>query len=237
LPVVLFENIFGKRSKSMETQLVVTEDGSHSIYLPELDEHYHSTHGAIQESRHVFINAGLRSVCLGISKVEVLEIGFGTGLNAFLTYLESHTFPAHINYTTLEPFPVSRDIIRQLNYPELLEAENEKAVFKKMHQLPFGQAESFNEKFSLLKMHSRVQDAELLQKYHLVYFDAFAPRVQPEMWTEDIFSSLHECLVPGGALVTYCAKGEVKRTLRNIGFEVETLPGPPGKREMIRAAR
>jgi tRNA U34 5-methylaminomethyl-2-thiouridine-forming methyltransferase MnmC len=221
----------------MEKQLVVTEDGSHSIYIPELDEHYHSIHGAIQESKHVFIHAGLRSVCLGISKVEVLEIGMGTGLNAFLTYLESHSFPAHINYTTIEPYPVSKEIVKQLNYAELLEAENEKEIFKKMHRMPFDTAEAFSPKFTFMKKQRQVQDGELLQKYHLIYFDAFAPSAQPELWTEAVFRKLYDCLVAGGAIVTYCAKGEVKRTLKNIGFEVETLPGPPGKREMVRAAR
>lgn len=221
----------------MDKQLVVTEDGSHSIYLPELDEHYHSRHGAIQESKHVFISAGLRSVCPGLSKAEVLEIGMGTGLNAFLTWLESKELGNDICYTTLEPFPVSKEIVKQLNYPELLEAEDQKEIFKKIHKLPFDQVESFNGKFTFLKRCETVQDAELLQKYHLIYFDAFGPRVQPEMWTEEVFRKLYECLVPGGALVTYCAKGEVKRTLKTIGFEVETLPGPPGKREMVRAAR
>lgn len=221
----------------MDINIVTTSDGSHSLYIPELDEHYHSVHGAIQESKHVFIHAGLGSVCLGISKVEVLEIGLGTGLNAFLTYLESSTFPATINYTSLEPFPVSKEIVKQLNYTELLDAEKEKDVFKKIHQQSFNETAAFSDKFTFTKKNVKVQDVELLQKYHLVYFDAFAPRVQPEMWSEEVFRKLYECLVPGGALVTYCAKGEVKRTLRNIGFEVETLPGPPGKREMIRAAR
>lgn len=221
----------------MEKQLVVTEDGSHSIYIPELDEHYHSVHGAVQESKHVFINAGLRSVCLGISKVEVLEIGMGTGLNAFLTYLESHSFPAEISYTTLEPFPVAKEIVKQLNYPELLGAEKQKDVFNKMHRMPFDTAETFSPKFTFMKRQQKVQDAGLLQKYHLIYFDAFAPSAQPELWTEDVFRRLFDCLVAGGALVTYCAKGEVKRTMKNIGFEVETLPGPPGKREMVRAAK
>jgi tRNA U34 5-methylaminomethyl-2-thiouridine-forming methyltransferase MnmC len=221
----------------MDINIVTTSDGSHSLYIPELDEHYHSVHGAIQESRHVFINAGLRSVCLGISRVEVLEVGMGTGLNAFLTYLESKTFPEKIHYTTLEPLPLEDDIVQQLNYPSLLEAEDEKHVFEKMHKLSFGQEEEFSPKFTFTRLKKKVQDADLLQKYHIVYFDAFAPRVQPELWTEEVFRKLYEFLVTGGALVTYCAKGEVKRILRNIGFEVETLPGPPGKREMIRATK
>lgn len=226
-----------QESRDMQKQLVVTEDGSHSIYLPELDEHYHSRHGAIQESKHVFINAGLRTICPGISKAEILEIGMGTGLNAFLTWLESKELANDISYTALEPFPVSREMASQLNYPGLLEAEEDKTIFSKIHQLPFGQEERFSGKFTFIKNELKVQEAELQQQYHVIYFDAFGPRVQPEMWTEDVFKKLYEALLPGGALVTYCAKGEVKRTLRAVGFEVETLPGPPGKREMVRAAR
>lgn len=221
----------------MQKQLVVTEDGSHSIYLPELDEHYHSKHGAIQESRHVFINAGLRTICPGISKAEVLEVGMGTGLNAFLTWLESKEMSTNVHYTALEPFPVSKEIVTQLNYPGLLEAEEEKSIFSRLHQLPFGREEHFSDKFTFIKKEVTVQEVELQQRYHVIYFDAFGPRVQPEMWTEDVFGKLYESLLPGGALVTYCAKGEVKRTLRAVGFEVETLPGPPGKREMVRASK
>jgi tRNA U34 5-methylaminomethyl-2-thiouridine-forming methyltransferase MnmC len=226
-----------EKAQDMDKQLVVTEDGSHSIYLPELDEHYHSRHGAIQESKHVFISAGLRFICPGLSKAEVLEIGLGTGLNAFLTWLESKNFSNDISYTALEPFPVSKALVEQLNYPELLEAEADKRIFEKIHKLPFDREEQFSDKFTFLKKCLTVQEAELQQKYHLVYFDAFGPRVQPDMWTEEVFRKLYDCLLPGGAAVTYCAKGEVKRVLKTIGFEVETLPGPPGKREMIRAAR
>lgn len=217
----------------MPVNIITTSDGSHSLYNTELDEHYHSVHGAIQESMHVFIQAGLRSLP-SIGNINILEIGFGTGLNAFLTFLESRGFPGVISYTAIEPFPLGTDIVSSLNYAALLDAD-EKHVLEKMHSAEHGAGEKYHERFNFIKVHDRIQDAVLNEHYDLVYFDAFGPRVQPEMWSSDVFWKLHSMMKDGAMLVTYCAKGEVKRTLKGAGFRVETLPGPPGKREMVRA--
>lgn len=219
----------------MPVNLITTSDGSHSLYNTELGEHYHSVHGAIRESMHVFIHAGLRSLPF-TGNINILEIGFGTGLNAFLTFLESRAFPGVIGYTAIEPFPLGTDIVNSLNYAALLDAD-EKHVLEKMHKAVPGAREEYHERFSFLKLHDRVEDAALDERYDLVYFDAFGPRVQPEIWSSSIFDKVYGVMNAGGMLVTYCAKGEVKRTLKGAGFRVETLPGPPGKREMVRAVK
>ncbi len=217
----------------MELRLVHTADGSHSIYLPELNEHYHSVHGAIQESKHVFIHAGFHAI--HHNPLHILEIGLGTGLNALLTLLENKNQPRLVNYTSLEKYPLTPEVYSTLNYPQLLHGGS--VEFLKIHETPWEKVQLINDWFSIIKHHVSVQQWQPKQYYHLIYFDAFAPEKQPDMWTEEIFLKLFECLVPAGILVTYCAKGIVKRRLKCCGFEVQTLPGPPGKREMIRAIK
>ncbi len=224
-------------------EIITTEDGSNSIYLPEIDETYHSSHGAIQESQHIFINLGLFETTK--SKIKILEVGFGTGLNAYLTAIQSSN---HIEYTTFELFPLKFETIKTLNYDLRLKASKE--LFLNLHQASWGNTCSINSKFELLKMQADfskynlnnltnlnpdgVGDEEL---FDLVYFDAFSPEKQPELWTLEIFSKIYNQCSDGAILTTYCAKGQVRRNLQNAGFKVERLPGPPGKREVLRARK
>lgn len=225
--------------------IIKTADGSHSLFVEELNEHYHSIHGAIQESKHVFIDAGLKPFISGstdwyakeIAPLAILEIGLGTGLNAMLTYIETQPSDINIHYTAIEAYPVSADLIGQLNYMELLNAQKLQAVYSKIHACEWGIPVALSNQFNIFKIKNTLQEAVLENSYHLIYFDAFAPGVQPEMWTEEIFAKLYAVVESGGCLVTYCAKGEVKRTLKRVGFTVESLPGPPGKREMVRAKK
>jgi tRNA U34 5-methylaminomethyl-2-thiouridine-forming methyltransferase MnmC len=217
-----------------ELRLILTADGSHSIYNTVLDEHYHSTHGAIQESRHVFIEAGLRPLAFAGQTIRILEIGFGTGLNCLLSLSEAKKQGLKMEYTSLEPFPLSHGMVAALNYTSLLEASQTESAFTKMHSLEEGRVE-LSAAFTLIRSRNTLHDFEPDGKYGLIYFDAFAPAIQPELWTEEMFRKLYACLIPGGVLVTYCAKGVVKRAMKQAGFLIERLPGPPGKREMTRA--
>lgn len=225
--------------------IIKTADGSHSLFVEELNEHYHSIHGAIQESKHVFIDAGLKpfgsrsttSYAEGKAPLAILEIGLGTGLNAILTYIETQQSDIKIHYTAIEAYPVSTDLIDRLNYVELLDAQNLQPVYTAIHACEWGMPVELSDQFTILKIKNTLQDTVLENSYHIIYFDAFGPGVQPEMWTEEIFAKLYAVFESGGCLVTYCAKGEVKRTLKRVGFTVESLPGPPGKREMVRAIK
>lgn len=214
----------------------ITADGSHTLYVESLDETYHSTHGAIQEALHVFIDAGLNY--FDKTELNVLEIGFGTGLNAFLTLLESQRKNIKVNYTGIEAFPLDDDIVDQLNYTsELNLNEVEKELFKKLHKVEWECYQKITEKFNLNKTKVELDHFKTAERFDIIYFDAFGPRVQPKMWTNTVFEKMYNCLSDGGALVTYCAKGTVKRGLKAVGFEVESLLGPPGKREMTRAVK
>ncbi|HEX8516947.1 MAG TPA: tRNA (5-methylaminomethyl-2-thiouridine)(34)-methyltransferase MnmD [Bacteroidia bacterium] len=227
----------------MEQKIITTTDGSHSIFLPGLNEHYHSTHGAIQESLHVFIEAGLKkALSENISSVfHILEVGMGTGLNVLLSFLETKEINMSINYVSLEAFPIDDEIIRQLNYPAILGSTLQypvKEIFENIHSCEWGKEFKLSDNFTLTKIKNTLQEEALPQpQFDLIYYDAFGPPVQPEMWTEEIFTKLYGSLNPGGSLVTYCAKGEVKRILKRTGFMVKPLPGPPGKREMVRAVK
>lgn len=218
----------------MMQRLIVTSDGSHTIYIPGLDEHYHSVHGAIQESEHVFINAGLRS-CAGDS-LKILEIGFGTGLNALLTALETEKSRRKIMYTSIEKYPLDIDMLNSLNYGKIL-GEESRRLFMDIHAAPWGDRIRITDHFTLEKTEGDLTEMEIPDSYDLVYFDAFGPGKQPEMWTRDVFSKISAATLPGAVFVTYSAKGDVKRNLRATGFEVRLLPGPPGKRQIIRAVK
>ena len=219
----------------MDVELVVTGDGSHSLYVPALKEHYHSTFGAISESKHVFIEAGLSGFKDG-SSIEVFEVGFGTGLNAFLTLIEAGKRDLTVRYTAAEPYPPERSILRMLNYPEITNHGRNIPGLEILHDLPSGIMGKVTPYFSLKKVQEKLEDLALpMQAFDLVCFDAFGPDVQPELWTEEIFRKLAMAMKPGGVLVTYSAKGSVRRALKSAGFRVEKLPGPPGKREMTRA--
>ncbi|MDQ3072088.1 MAG: tRNA (5-methylaminomethyl-2-thiouridine)(34)-methyltransferase MnmD [Bacteroidota bacterium] len=225
------------RADTGTPQIIISEDGSHTLYLPECDETYHSRHGAIQESKHVFIEAGLKEISLHKKNVNLLEIGFGTGLNALLSYLATQEFDVRLHYLSLEPYPLTIETINLLNYPGLLGGNDVKFIFQRMHNTPWDEAVLVSGDFILEKRKIQLQAFETQIKFDLVYYDAFAPRVQPEVWTEKIFTKTFGMMSEEGVLVTYCAKGNVRRAMISSGFKVEKLNGPPGKREMLRARK
>ena len=221
-----------------ERLLVATADGSHSLYLPTVDEHYHSSHGALLEALHVFVGNGFGvAATLQRNSLRVLEVGFGTGLNALLTWQGSRCARLAVAYTAIEPYPLDDELVARLNYPEQLAVTTARAMFEAIHRCTWGSEQQLDEHFSLRKCHCSFRQFEPQGQYDLVYHDAFSPAVQPEMWTRDVFAKLAGCMSFGAVLVTYCAKGEVRRHLRSVGLAVEKLPGPPGKREMTRARR
>jgi len=218
--------------KNNPIELRTSKDGSHTLYVKALDEHYHSVNGAIQESLHVFIQAGLSKVTA--SEINVLEFGFGTGLNVFLTRIFSENIVVY--YHSMEKYPVDKDVFKKLNYGESYNGKF-KQFFNLIHATEWNRDVSIDDNFILHKQQCDFKSVKLTQKYNLIYFDAFAPEVQPNLWTRDIFQKAFDALLPGGILTTYCAKGVVRRTMQEVGFKVERLPGPPGKREMIRASK
>ncbi len=218
-------------------RLVETRDGSHTLLHEEYGVTFHSRYGAIQESRHVFLEAGLHPRALEKKELFVLEVGFGTGLNAFLTYLDAETHGWRIHYVAVEAHPLSLDLAHQLNYAQQLDRPEWQDRFLQLHRAPWNEVLALSPAFQLEKIQARLEELRFPPRFDVVFFDAFAPGAQPELWEEPIFRMLYEALLPGGVLSTYCAKGAVKRILRAVGFEVEALPGPPGKREMTRALK
>jgi tRNA U34 5-methylaminomethyl-2-thiouridine-forming methyltransferase MnmC len=220
----------------MIPELITTADGSFTLYNSEIDEHYHSVYGAIMESRHVYIKAGFDFVAERNLHMNILEVGFGTGLNALLTSIEALRREVKVNYIGVEAHPLSCSIIGKLNYPSLLHEPKAKGFFDEMHSTPWNFPAYIHDGFILNKIHAKIEEVGLQpQQYNLVYFDAFAPDKQPDIWLPEIFSKIYQCLITNGVLVTYSSKGTVKQALREAGFEVERLPGPEGKRHMIRA--
>ncbi len=219
----------------MKRKIIVTADGSTTIHLPDWDEQYHSKHGAIQEAFHVFIKNGL--ALFSGTEIAILEIGFGTGLNSFITFLEAPKFNLKVDYVGVEAYPVATEEIEQLNYITSLNADEFRGVFNEMHQQDWGIINTFSPKFNLTKRKQFINEINDNNTFDLIYFDAFGARVQPELWTETIFKKMYIALKNGGVLVTYSAKGCVRRAMQSVGFSVERLPGPPGKREMLRATK
>lgn len=215
-------------------KIIITEDGSSSIYLPAFDEHYHSVHGALQESKHVFMKMGWEPVAEKQDEISILEIGFGTGLNAMLVLEEVQKYPEKtVRYTSLEAYPVSNTDAAQLNY-----FGTNRELFLSLHEAEWENNFSPIENFTLLKKKIALEGYQPKEnQFDLVFFDAFSPRVQPELWTADIFRKMYSSMKPGGKLVTYCSKGEVRRSMVAAGLTVEKLPGPKGKREMVRAEK
>ena len=219
----------------MKREIVITADGSTTIHLPDWNEQYHSKHGAIQEAYHVFIKRGLEAVLN--SNVSILEIGFGTGLNCFITLLEAVKNNLNINYVGIEAYPVIDTEIQQLNYVSELKSGNSKALFDTIHSVTWEEKHQLGTHFKLTKRQQFFQDIIDVNTYDLIYFDAFGAEHQPELWTAIIFKKMFIALKLNGILVTYSAKGSVRRAMQEVGFEVERLPGPPGKREMLRAKK
>ena len=216
-------------------KLEQTADGSYTLYVPELDEHYHSVKGALTESQHIFIDMGLKHS--SVTAPHILEIGLGTGLNCVLTLLEAKESQRHVHYTGIERYPLNEEIIRKLNYPSIIGKECEEDYFA-IHQAPWEEDVCLSPWFTLHKMEGDFTHYTFEQKYDIIYFDAFAPEKQPEMWEQSLFDNLYNVLNEGGILTTYCAKGVVRRMLQTAGFKVERLPGPPGgKREILRATK
>ena len=221
----------------MRRKIIKTADGATTIYLEDWKESYHSKHGAIQESYHVFIKNGL-SLFTGFKKqITILEMGFGTGLNTFITFLEAEKQQLSVHYETVEAYPVLPQEISQLNYTEMLHSQNGTAGFNHIHQLSWEEKHHISAHFTLKKRRQFFSEVSDQARFNLIYFDAFGARVQPHLWEEAMFSRMFKALTSQGKLVTYAARGSVRRAMQKVGFSVERLPGPPGKREMLRATR
>jgi tRNA U34 5-methylaminomethyl-2-thiouridine-forming methyltransferase MnmC len=220
----------------MSRQIVTTADGSSSIFCEEVSQHYHSHFGAVQESMHIFVEAGLCALPpVHLDTISILEIGFGTGLNALLTFIKAEELQKKIYYETIELYPLTPQETEQLNYPSILPYPNVKETFATLHNVVWNKAQNISENFTLHKRHISAIDAEYMPNtFHLVYFDAFSPEAQPELWTKEVLKPICESMKKEGILLTYCTKGIVKQTLTSLGFEIEKLSGPVGKREILR---
>jgi len=223
---------------SSNLRLILTEDGSHSLKNESLNETYHSFHGAVQESTHVFIKKGLQYWCNYFSGIpRILEIGFGTGLNAFLTLLYAEDHQQLVDYVTLETLPLNAGIYKALNYAASTERPEKQGMFERLHASPWEEKMGIGDYLSLTKRAVSVHDFHSPAPFNIIYFDAFAPSKQPDMWAPEVIQKMYDLLAANGILVTYCAQGQFKRNLKQAGFVVEELPGPPGKKEMVRAAK
>lgn len=217
----------------VKPNLFVTEDGSPTLYVEAFDEHYHSIHGALQESNHVFIQAGLEFMASTQKNICLFEMGFGTGLNTLLTLDAANKLKINVDYHTIELYPIDIESIDKLKRFDLFNHHN----FLEIHQLETNCTKQITSNFSLTKYHQSLLDFETDIKFDLIYYDAFAPSAQPELWTKNVFEKLYNMMSNNACLVTYCAKGDVKRNLKSVGFKLESLPGPKGKREMTRALK
>lgn len=220
---------------NLKRAILHTHDGSTTIHIEEWDECYHSKFGAIQEAQHVFIKNGLS--LFKDQSISILEIGFGTGLNAFITFLESKKLGLQVDYVGIEAYPISQTEIKEMNYVSELKAESDEAVFETMHSCPWEEKINLKIDFDLTKKKQFFHEIEYLEKFDLIYFDAFGYRVQPELWTLEIFKLMFKALKKNGVLVTYAARSIIKKNMQVAGFTVEKLQGPPGKREMFRATK
>jgi len=218
----------------LNLKIIHTKDGSSTLYSPTFNEHYHSVFGAINESKHVFIEAGFNF--LNLPSIKIFEIGFGTGLNALLTYLESAKKEVTVDYSAIELYPVTHNVIQQLNYTQFL-SEEKKETFDKLHKVSWNKKIKISNHFHLTKIKADFNDYLFTEKYNLIFFDAFAPEKQPALWSHQNFTKIYEAMDNQGVLTTYSSKGLVKQNLRNAGFQLERLPGPEGKRHMLRAIK
>lgn len=214
----------------MQRKVQLTDDGSSTIYIPEMDETYHSSHGAIQEAKHVFLKYGIET--LNLPEVSVFEMGFGTGLNALLTLKFAKESGTQVNYKGIEAYPVENELLTSLNYVDEI-GEGNKEHFELIHATSWDDEKSITDEFTLTKIHEKIEDyLPEENSIDIIYFDAFGPRAQAAMWDISVLEKMQTMLKPGGVLVTYCAMGQFKRDLKSLRFTVEGKPGPPGKREM-----
>lgn len=229
------DNIQTSTALSPTRILQITNDGSHTLQLQDSEITYHSRFGAIQESEHVYLTAGLQPFIFTTSTIRIFEMGFGTGLLAFLSYLEAKENNVKIEYETVEAFPLSKEEYAPLNYAKALGKREMAESFQLLHKVPWNKMVRIGEWFTLTKHHKPVEQFETDKKFHVIFYDAFMPAAQPELWTTERFAQMFDMLLPNGVLATYCSKGEVRRNLEAVGFLVEKLQGPKGKREMLRA--
>ena len=223
----------------MKRKIITTADGSKTIQIEDWNEQYHSKHGAINEANHVFIKSGLLHFFQLFPKttsISILEIGFGTGLNAFLSAIEAERLKVCINYVGVDAYPVEEVEISQLNYVQEID-ENNGDLFTKLHTTKWDTSNAITNTFQLTKRQQFFSDITDVAQFDIIYFDAFGARVQPELWTKAMFQIMYKALKPKGVLVTYAAIGDVKRNMKELGFIVERLEGPPGKRHMLRATK
>lgn len=224
-------------------EITPTEDGSVTLYVPQLNEHYHSVHGAIQESQHIFLGAGMGYFLTTwperitpLHPLHILEAGFGTGLNVYLTLVRAEELQVPVCYHSLEKYPLSPEESTLLNYAELINFPN-KNLFQELHRCSWGKEHQLTSHFRFCKHQEDFRNIGFQGQFDLVYYDAFNPDVQPHLWTTKVFERFYEAMRPESLLVTYCVKGTVKQALRSVGFTLKRLPGPPGKREMLRARK
>lgn len=219
-----------------ESELIQTSDGSHTLKLKGFDEQYHSVNGALQESMHVFLNSGFHYIQPKPIPLHVLEVGMGTGLNALITAREAIINPVMVYYDAVEAYPLPADVIERLNYTQLFTEPGLDEAFSTIHRAGEEDYCTIANTFFIRCFHQKIQQVTLRSNhYHLVYFDAFGPDTQPELWSEEVFRKIHNSMAAPSVLVTYCVKGSVRRAMKAAGFTVEKIPGPPGKREMSRA--
>jgi tRNA U34 5-methylaminomethyl-2-thiouridine-forming methyltransferase MnmC len=221
----------------MALKIIETGDGSTSIYNEELKETYHSRHGAIAEANHVFLKMGLEALLPNYSHIDILEIGFGTGLNAWLTSIRALKEKCTIDYCGIEAYPLSKEHFDSLNYKSFAKNAGEKDQLSLIQSCDWEITKVINDQFSLEKRKQFIVNIRDKETFDLIYFDAFGPNIQPDLWTLEIFQSMFKSLRPKGRLVTYSAKGDVRRAMLAAGFKVEKVPGPPGKREMLIAVK
>ncbi len=223
-----------KQNKTLKRRIIQTQDGSSTVFIPDWNENYHSKHGAIRESEHVFLKNGLHNFSSS-DRLNILEMGFGTGLNVLLTILDQANTSQKIHFTSLEKFPLSLEEIKALNYSKIL-GDKAFSLFEKIHAAPWEEEIQITDNFYLHKRQIDIFNYnEPNEWFDLIYYDAFGSRVQPDLWTETVFSKMYNTLKKGGLLTTYAANGNAKRALIASGFEVKKMPGPPGKREMMNA--
>jgi len=222
----------------MTIEIFKTEDGSDSLYNPILGDVYHSKHGAVNESNHVFIKSGLEYLSDRFKTIKILEVGFGTGLNALLTLDYCYSNNINVQYYTLEPFPIKSKIFEKLNHHEFCKIPDSQLLFNKLHNSPWEEEVWLNDRFQFYKSIKGIEEEQFSpQRFNLIYFDAFAMDIQPGLWSKEVFEKIYQSMEAKGVLVTYAAKGQVRRNLQGAGFFVERIPGPKGKREMLRATK